>query len=292
MAIVSLWWIAYEGPELRFQFFTSPHAVFNFHSLHVRILTDKHLLCSSDKKKQICFIHWHCTEMPRLSDNQRNQAIGMLQAGAMVNEVAQHFGCSHQTSHNLYTRFAITGSIRDRPHPGQCHVTSQQDDRYITLTHLRNQFLPTMATARQLGINAQIIWNCLRQNNIAIRARRPYTDPILTARYRAARLLWAQRRLHWTHRQWHNVIFSDELWFSISHADCRVRVYRGRNERYAQCCIRERDRFRGGSVMVVEVSWAMSRQILWLYRVISMLNAMLTSWIITSFHSCRILDLA
>ena len=127
----------------------------NFHSFHVRILTDKHLLCSSDKKKQICFTHRRCTEMPRLSENQRNQAIGMLQAGAMVNDVAKHFGCSRQTINNLNTRFAITGSVRDRPHPGQRRETSQQDDRYITLTHLRNRFLPATATARQLGLNAQ-----------------------------------------------------------------------------------------------------------------------------------------
>ena len=137
----------HEEPELRFQFFTSPHAVVNFHSLHVRILTDKHLLRSSDKKKQICFIHLRCTEMPHLSENQRNQAIGMLQAGAMVNDVAQHFGCSCQTIHNLKTMFAITGSVRDRPGPGQRRVTSQQDDRYITLTQLQNRFLPATATA-------------------------------------------------------------------------------------------------------------------------------------------------
>ena len=71
----------------------------NFHSLHVRILTDKHLLCSSDKTKQICFIHRRFIEIQRLSENQRNQAIGMLQAGAMVNDVAQYFGRSRQTIH-------------------------------------------------------------------------------------------------------------------------------------------------------------------------------------------------
>ena len=42
--------------------------------------------------------------MPRLSENQCNQAIGTIQAGAMVNDVAQHFGCCHQTIHNLNTR--------------------------------------------------------------------------------------------------------------------------------------------------------------------------------------------
>ena len=113
----------------------------------------------------------------------------MLQAGAMVNDVAQHLGCSRQTIHNLNTRFATAGSVRDRPRPGQHRVTSQQDDRYITLTHLRNRFLP--ATARQLGVNVQLIRNRFRQNNIPIRARKPYTGPILTARHRVARLLWA-----------------------------------------------------------------------------------------------------
>ena len=46
------------------------------------------------------------------------------------------------------------------------------------------------------------------------------------------------------------MIFSDESRFRVSHADGRVRVYRRRNERFAQCCVRERDRFGGGSVMV------------------------------------------
>ena len=139
----------HKEPELRLQFLTSPQAVVNFHSLHVRILTDKHLLCSSDEKKEICFIHRHCTEMPCLSENQRNQAICMLQAGAMVNDIAQHFGCSRQTVHNFISRFAITGSVRDCPRLGQRRVTSQQDDSYIMLIHLRNRFLPATATARQ-----------------------------------------------------------------------------------------------------------------------------------------------
>ena len=119
------------------------------------------------------------------------------------------------------------------PRPGQRRVTSQQDDRYIILTQFYSQ--------RQLldnGVNAQTIRNRLRKNNIPIRARRPYTGPILTTSLWAARLFWAQRHLHWTRRQWHNVIFNAESRFSVSHVDGRVRVYRRRNEIYAQCCVR------------------------------------------------------
>ena len=193
----------------------------------------------------------------------------MLQACAMVNDVAQHFGCSRQTIHNLNTRFAITGSASWST---SCDVTTGRPLYYT------DAFLPATATARQLGVNAQTIRNCLRNNNIPIRPRRPYSGPILTASHWTARLFWAQRHLHWTRRQWHNVIFSAESWFSVSHADGRVRVYRRRNERYSQCCVKERDRFGAGVLWYGEVSWAKSRQIL--------------SWIITSFHSCRILDLA
>lgn len=188
--------------------------------------------------------------MPRLGEYQRNQAIGMLRAGAMVNEVARHFLCSRQTIHNLSTRYNTTGSVRDRPRPGQRRVTSQRDDRNIRLTHLRDRFLPATVTARRLGVTAQTIRNRLRQSHLTIRARRPYTGQILTARHRAARLVWARRHLHWTRNDWNNVIFSDESRFTVSHADGRMRVYRRKNERFAHCCIRERDRFGGGSVMV------------------------------------------
>lgn len=45
-------------------------------------------------------------------------------------------------------------------------------------------------------------------------------------------------------------LFSDESRFNLSRSDGRTRVYRRKGERYADCCVVERDRFGGGSVMV------------------------------------------
>ena len=95
--------------------------------------------------------------MPRLSENQRNQAIGMLRAGAMVKNVAQHLGCFRQAIHNFTTRFANTGSARDRQRPCPRRVTSQRDGRYFTLTHQRGRFLPATHTARQHGVSDDTI---------------------------------------------------------------------------------------------------------------------------------------
>ena len=96
--------------------------------IHVHFIRDKeNLIIKSDRL---------CTTTPQLNENQRNQAIGMLRAGAMINHVAQHFGCSRQTSHNLTTRFTNTGSVGDLPRSGRPPVTSGRDDRVMTLSHL------------------------------------------------------------------------------------------------------------------------------------------------------------
>ena len=52
-------------------------------------------------------------------------------------------------------------------------------------------------------------------------------------------------------RQWRP--FTDESRFTLYRADGRRRVYQRRGERFADACVVERDRFRGGSVMVCPV---------------------------------------
>lgn len=91
--------------------------------------------------------------------------------------------------------------------------------------------------------------NRLRENGL--RARRPYRGLVLKQRHRRQRLQWARTHLRWTQRDWQNVLFSDESRFTISRSDGRHRVYRRPNERYADTCVEERDRFGGGgSVML------------------------------------------
>ena len=43
----------------------------------------------------------------RLSKYQRNQVIGVLNAGSTVNDIAHHFWCSRQTIHSLVNRYSI-----------------------------------------------------------------------------------------------------------------------------------------------------------------------------------------
>ena len=92
-------------------------------------------------------------------------------------------------------------------------------------------------------ISRNTVRNCLRDRGI--RCRRPYRGPVLTPRRRRERQQWAANNIG---RQWRNVVFSDESRFNLSNADGRIRIYRGRHERYADNRVLEYNRFGGGGV--------------------------------------------
>lgn len=85
---------------------------------------------------------------------------------------------------------------------------------------------------------------------VGLRARRPYFGPILGRQHRRARVGWCNTVRNWTLRNWKRIWFSDESRFMLQHRDGRVRVYRRKNERFANNCVIEVDRFGGGSVMM------------------------------------------
>ena len=193
--------------------------------------------------------------MPRIPPDLRERAIGMLNAGMATNEVARVVGSSSRAIRNLRQRFQVTGRTADLPRSGRPRVTTPGQDRYIMNTHLRNRFQTATGTAANTPgthnnrISAQTVRNRLRQGGLL--GRRPYVGCVLTRRHRVNRVNWARTHHRWIRQQWNSVLFSDESRFSIHRSDGRVRVYRRRNERYADCCVLERDRFGGGgSVMV------------------------------------------
>ena len=102
--------------------------------------------------------------MPRLNNDELNQAMRMLNAGMPATIVSQHFGCTRRTIERLRRRFRLTENVTDRPRSDRPRVTTAADVRYIVLLHLRNRRLIAAATGRQYGIHPQTVRNRLRQN--------------------------------------------------------------------------------------------------------------------------------
>ena len=190
--------------------------------------------------------------MPRLSENERLWAIGMLEAGSSQRDVARQFNVHRNTIWCLWQRWQQTNAVRDHPRSGRPRVTNNRQDNWIRTTHLRNRFQPATVTARSIPglrrISSQAV--CRRLRCAGIVARRPARRPILTGNHRQARLQWCRQRLRWTDMQLGQVLFTDETRFHLSHSDGRSRVYQRRGERYVNHCVIEEDRLGGGSVMV------------------------------------------
>ena len=192
--------------------------------------------------------------MPRLSNAERNQAVGMLQAGQSKRQVARHFHCSPSTVSRLWQRYVETDSVDDRPRPGREKVKTPEQDQYIVTQHLRDRFRTATQTAaetpgiRQPRISASTVRRRLHQVNLS--ARSPAIVTLLTPLRQPNRLNWARIHQNWTQIQWRGVLFSDESRFCVFTLDRRDRVWRRPGERYAACCINQHNRWGGEGVMV------------------------------------------
>ncbi|XP_046574252.1 uncharacterized protein LOC124282329 [Haliotis rubra] len=85
--------------------------------------------------------------MSRLTAEQRERAIGMIQMGASRGHVARTFGCSTTTISHLIQRFQQTGQTRDRPRSWRLRITTAQEDRNIRNLNQCKRFLAAMSTA-------------------------------------------------------------------------------------------------------------------------------------------------
>ncbi len=87
--------------------------------------------------------------MPRLTEAERQRAMGLLQAGLSCMEVGRRMHCHRTTISRLRQREAVTGSVADRQRPGRERVTTAAQDRHIRLQHIRDRFRSAVATARE-----------------------------------------------------------------------------------------------------------------------------------------------
>lgn len=191
-------------------------------------------------------------KMPNLSSHQRSLIIGMAQAGRPYIDIARQLNIHRNTVSNTVRRFQATGSIQELPRSGRPRVTDAQDDLYIRTSHLRNRFRSAAFTARNLPnqrrISDQTVRNRLK--NYGIKPYRPAKRITLNNVHKRNRLAWCNARINWNHNQWRQVLFTDESTFGIQRKRGAMWVYRRPGERYSAFCVDERDRQRGGKLMV------------------------------------------
>ena len=85
----------------------------------------------------------------------------------------------------LWRRYQQFRTTRDRPRSGRPRVTSNRQDTYIGVVHLRYRLRTATLTARSIpGLSPRTVHNRLRERGI--RPRRPAIHPVLQQRHRVA----------------------------------------------------------------------------------------------------------
>ena len=183
------------------------HVHFVWHIFLSAVIIGLHIFFFKNRHNSIKLCWNKSKKMPRLNNDERNQATGMLNAGMSATVVLRHYDCAGKTIERLRRQFCVRGNIANRPRSGRPHVTTAAGDCYISLQHLCNRRLTAAATRRQYGIHPQTVRNRLRQNVQPICAYQPYFRQILTRCPRTARWNWCRCLLHFWHADWDLIVF-------------------------------------------------------------------------------------
>lgn len=189
-----------------------------------------------------------------LSREDLARADALANEGRSVRYIAQVIGEPRSTIHDGLQRLRTTGSLDRREGSGRQRCTSPRDDRFITLTVLRNRHVTApeirseLQTVRNVRVSSRTVIRRLQKNNLV--SRRLASGPLLLERHRVERRLFVNQYLHWTLEQWGAVLFTDECRFALWQSDDRDRVWRRPGERYASCTMRESQPFQRQPIMV------------------------------------------
>lgn len=180
--------------------------------------------------------------------------VALIEDGRNKSYVARTLGIARSTVRDAWYRYLQTGNFTRRQGSGRRRMTTQADDRFVIISSLRDRrstavcLKNDLQMVRRVNVSERTIRR--RLGEAGLHSRRPAICPKLLPRHRQHRLRFARAHSDWTVEQWGNVLFTDESRICLRSPDGRERIYRRRNERYADCTISERMQYYGGSVMV------------------------------------------
>jgi transposase-like protein len=175
-----------------------------------------------------------------------------------IREFAQRMQISARTVQKWWNQYLNEGTVKRKVGSGRPRKTTVRQEASLILKVKRNRFKPLTKLGQEWIQEHQLNCSLRTARRIALKAgyRACYPAIRIPLRYhhRNARLQWARDHLQWND-EWRSILWTDESRFALDFHDGRIRVRRLKNERYADCCILEHDRYGGGSLMVWAGIW-------------------------------------
>ncbi|GFW12492.1 transposable element Tcb1 transposase [Trichonephila clavipes] len=137
-----------------------------------------------------------------MEDSERWRAVGRIEAGQLITDVALFFGVHNSVISSLWKQFQTTQTVVRRPIGGRPWVTVPAEDRYIAIVAKRNRRatstrVESMVTASiSKAISAATVPRRLHMNGLY--ARVPRVCVPLSNQSKGARLKWCRKHGNWT----------------------------------------------------------------------------------------------
>ena len=146
----------------------------------------------------------------RLSEEEMNRGIGMLEAGLSQREVARVLGVSQSVVSIMWTRFHLTGNVMHQHAGGRERSTTWAQDRIIALQARRHRFsnATTLSSELQNAAGVRLSTQTIRYrlHEAGLRSRRPAIRIPLTRHHVQERLEWARDHVTLALNDWTPII--------------------------------------------------------------------------------------
>ncbi|KAK6748551.1 hypothetical protein RB195_001278 [Necator americanus] len=158
-----------------------------------------------------------------MSIETRKSILRGIDQGMRQVELAKLFNVSRATISAFLKRVSTCGVIGATPNPGRSRMTTRVIDRNILRMSRANPSLTASDIQSELAIANQQIPSVRtvrrRLQDAGLNGRRPAKKPLISKKYRVARVKWAKEHIGSTRQQWNKVLFSDESKFNLMGSD-------------------------------------------------------------------------
>ena len=175
----------------------------------------------------------------QLSYFDKNQIIGMHEAGMSARGIGSSTGIPRTTIQDVIANFKETGSCDRRTGSGRPRKTTHDEDHHMLLSIKRDRENTCTDVARDLYDNRISEWTVRRRVHELSDLKSHFKDrkPFIGPRNRRRCVKWCMDRMHYTNDQWRRFLFSDESPFVMRFRG-KTRVWRNDEERYLPWSLR------------------------------------------------------
>ena len=151
-----------------------------------------------------------------LSSETRQSILVLRNEGYSMREIAKKLKISYNAVYYSLHRTAQTGSNQNRKRSGRPRCTTEQEDKYIRVSSLRNrrltspQLAASLNSTRKTPVSTSTVKRRLRDAGLLGRVAKKKT--YLRLANKNKRLRWAKEHRHWTEEDWEKSVMNRRIY--------------------------------------------------------------------------------